>query len=213
MNRSESIANIAKALAAARANFGPVTKNQKANAGKYAYDYADLALILSAVDPALAAAEIAPYQSVKIEGQKCTVTTTLLHSSGEWIESDPLTLSAADDRPQSLGSCATYARRYSLVGVLGVSPASEDDDANVAQGNGEQVTTAPRRQAASPEEAAMREALAKKLKAKFPAAALARKWAETQLGHEVVSFESLSAPDVAALWATLETLEAAKPAA
>ena len=58
--------------------------------------------------------------------------TTLIHGeSGESIETTMLLLAAKTD-PQGQGSAITYARRYSLMSMLGLS-ADEDDDGNAAQ--------------------------------------------------------------------------------
>jgi hypothetical protein len=43
--------------------------------------------------------------------------------------------------PQSIGSCVTYLRRYSLAAIVGVSP--EDDDGNAATGKKEEARVAP----------------------------------------------------------------------
>ncbi len=54
------------------------------------------------------------------------LTTTLLHSSGEWVSSDwpvcPVSETAA---PHRLGAALTYARRYALFTLVGI--AGEDD--------------------------------------------------------------------------------------
>ena len=55
--------------------------------------------------------------------------TTLLHSSGEWIASK-LSIGLTKQDPQAIGSAISYARRYSLSAILGVS--AEDDDAEAA---------------------------------------------------------------------------------
>ena len=56
-----------------------------------------------------------------------TVTTWLMHESGEWLESSVSTVLPAAD-PQSLGSALTYLRRYSLASMVGVAPGDDDDD-------------------------------------------------------------------------------------
>ena len=61
---------------------------------------------------------------------KISISTTLFHSSGEYIEYPPLSLKAADLTPQSAGSVITYARRYVISAILGI--ASDDDN----DGNG-----------------------------------------------------------------------------
>lgn len=53
--------------------------------------------------------------------------TRLTHRSGETISGTMLLLCAKDD-PQGQGSAITYARRYSLMSLLGLS-ADQDDDA------------------------------------------------------------------------------------
>ena len=54
-----------------------------------------------------------------------------MHTSGEWIETDPLTLRAVKTDPQGAGSAVTYGRRYSLSAALGVAW-DDDDDGNEA---------------------------------------------------------------------------------
>ena len=55
-----------------------------------------------------------------------------MHTSGEWIETDPLGLKAEKQTAQGTGSAVTYGRRYSLSAALGIS--SEDDDDGNQQG-------------------------------------------------------------------------------
>jgi hypothetical protein len=55
--------------------------------------------------------------------------TTLLHTSGQWIESAiPLINKKGDDQGQ--GGSITYAKRYGLLSILGIP--TEDDDGNTA---------------------------------------------------------------------------------
>jgi hypothetical protein len=59
-----------------------------------------------------------------------TLTTSLIHKSGQWIESEmPLHLPKQD--PQGQGSAVTYARRYAYMAILGLV-ADDDDDGNAA---------------------------------------------------------------------------------
>lgn len=59
------------------------------------------------------------------------ITTLLLHKSGEWIRGT-LEMPAEKSGPQAYGSAMTYARRYALMAIVGVSTADEDDDAESA---------------------------------------------------------------------------------
>ncbi|PEA90602.1 ERF family protein, partial [Bacillus thuringiensis] len=65
------------------------------------------------------------------DGQNVTLKTLLLHESGEWLESDALTMKPVKNDPQAIGSCVTYARRYSLAAFLSLNT-GEDDDGNHA---------------------------------------------------------------------------------
>lgn len=107
--------------------------------------YADLASVWDACREPLAKNSLAVTQGVSAEGNRVTVTTMLMHSSGQWVKST-LTAHAADDKPQSIGSCTTYNRRYGLSAIVGIAP--EDDDGNAASG-----TTEPKKQQKRPEQA------------------------------------------------------------
>jgi hypothetical protein len=91
--------------------------------------YADLASVWEACRKALTDNGLAVIQSPSAEGPKVTVLTTLLHASGQYIASE-LTMVAAANTPQGVGSAITYARRYALSSMVGV--AQDDDDGNAA---------------------------------------------------------------------------------
>ena len=55
------------------------------------------------------------------------VITTLMHISGEWIEGE-LAIKPTKMDAQGVGSVISYARRYSLMSILGIAAAGEDDD-------------------------------------------------------------------------------------
>ena len=86
---------------------------------------------------------LAVVQTPTAEGSKVTVTTLLMHSSGEWLASD-LTVTADKGTAQGIGSAITYARRYGLSSVVGVAPGDDiadegDDDGNAASGTARQT--------------------------------------------------------------------------
>lgn len=91
--------------------------------------YADLASVWDACRQPLSANGLAIAQGVETDATKVTVTTRLMHASGQWIES-AISSEARDTGPQAIGSCVTYLRRYSLSAMVGVAP--EDDDGNEA---------------------------------------------------------------------------------
>jgi len=130
MKTSESIAEIADALAAARAAITPPSKVHTAGDGKFRYEYATLGDTLTGAAPALSANGLALVQEVgplEMRGEICIVTVTgrLIHASGEWIEAvSEMPVDTPD--PQRVGSATTYARRYQLWGLLNL--AAVDDD-------------------------------------------------------------------------------------
>ena len=129
MKRSENIANLAAALAKFQAEVIDPTKDEKNPFFKS--KYVPLDGLIAAVRPVLTKHGLSYLQFPSGDGQNVTVTTVLLHESGEYIESDPFTLRAAKVDAQGAGSAVTYARRYSLSAILGVAW-QEDDDGNAA---------------------------------------------------------------------------------
>jgi hypothetical protein len=74
------------------------------------------------------------------EGSRSTLTTVLIHESGEQL-SYVMPLLLDKPTPQGQGSAITYARRYALAAALGIS-SEKDDDGNAAtqQSTGEVAT-------------------------------------------------------------------------
>ena len=128
MQTSPTIGKLAEALAAAQGAMKGATKD--AANPFFKSKYADLASCWDACRVPLASHGLSVVQGVSAEGAKVTVTTLLAHASGEWIQ-DAITLEAKDDSPQSVGSAATYGRRYGLSAAVGIAP--EDDDGNASQ--------------------------------------------------------------------------------
>lgn len=60
-----------------------------------------------------------------------TVGTLVMHESGEWIEYDPIKLKPVKNDPQAVGSAITYAKRYALSAIFGIT-SDQDDDGNEA---------------------------------------------------------------------------------
>jgi hypothetical protein len=129
MTRSETVGALGGALSKAQAAMKPALKD--AQNPHFKSSYADLASVWEACRSHLTAHGIAVVQSPEADGPRVSITTTLLHASGEWISS-ALLLTARDASPQSIGSAITYGRRYGLAAMVGVAP--DDDDGEAAQG-------------------------------------------------------------------------------
>ncbi len=123
--------------------------------------YADLTSIMEVAKPALAKVGIAIMQPPSVFDQvNVLVSTMLLHKSGQWMACE-LALASRDSSPQAVGSAITYARRYGLSGLLGIT--AEDDDGNAASGVAAPRKEAPNKPVAvppKPEAFKMREAFA-----------------------------------------------------
>ena len=72
--------------------------------------------------------------------------TTIMHSSGQWMEGEVPCLTTARETKQNpmqqLGSAITYARRYGLAAMVGVAP-EEDEDADEGKKRKPQHGTEP----------------------------------------------------------------------
>lgn len=125
---SPTIGNLAKALAKVQGALKPAKKDKENPF--YKSSYADLASVWEAVKGPLSANELAITQTPSAEYGPDVVAliTTLMHGSGEWIRGTLLMKPSKID-PQGVGSCLTYARRYALGAITGIST-EEDDDGN-----------------------------------------------------------------------------------
>src|SRR4051795_13516025 len=132
---SETIGAIAGALAKAQIELANPEKSLTAiihspfpREGNRSFRYASLSSGLDLVRKSLGRHEIATVQTTSIDDGAGLIrlTTTLAHSSGEWLASDwpvcPVSETAA---PHRMGAALTYARRYALFTLVGI--AGEDD--------------------------------------------------------------------------------------
>ena len=125
---SDSIAQIAAALAKAQGKF---TNPQKDRDNPFFKSkYATLDALIDCTRAVLSENELSIVQVIRTE-RGMELSTRLMHSSGEWIESN-IPLVTAKDGAQKLGSEITYMRRYCYAAILSIT-ADEDEDGNLAQ--------------------------------------------------------------------------------
>lgn len=132
---SETIGAIAGAIAKAQTELTNPEKSLTATIqspfpreSAKSFRYASLASGLDIVRKVLGRQEVAIIQSTAIDwdARLIKLTTTLAHSSGEWMASDwPVCPMSDADAPHKLGTALTYARRYGLFTLVGI--AGEDD--------------------------------------------------------------------------------------
>ena len=125
MLKSTEIKDLAEALAKFQGNIASIKKDSINPFFKS--KYADLASFIETIRKPLSDNGLAYAQFPTGFGG---LTTILMHTSGQWIE-DTMEMRPTDDKPQSVGSAITYARRYALGAVLGLAT-EDDDDGNAA---------------------------------------------------------------------------------
>lgn len=130
MDKSDTIIELAKALAKAQGQISPALKDSENP--HFRSKYADLSSVWAACRKPLTDNGLSVVQ-MPVDAPtpgSVALTTLLLHSSGEYISSTvsaPLTKQDA----QGIGSALTYLRRYALSAIIGVV-ADDDDDGNAA---------------------------------------------------------------------------------
>lgn len=125
------------AISAAKGEIPVIIKNREGHNGKR---YADFAAIARAVDPILGRHGLS-YRFRTEQTDRIAVTCVLSHEAGHSEEttlSGPPDTSGAKNAIQSIGSTLSYLQRYSLVQMLGLA-AAEDDDGHAA-GDGGTIT-------------------------------------------------------------------------
>lgn len=122
-----------QALLLAKSEFKPIIKNKRNP--HFKNEYADLDQILACVEPALHKHGLFISQGV----ENYTLKTTIIHAESGCALSSSYPLPEGLDS-QKFGAAITYARRYDLSALLGVT-ADSDDDGNAASGVGQQQKT------------------------------------------------------------------------
>jgi hypothetical protein len=142
MRTSDTIDALSAAMATAQGEMKPAIKD--ATNPHFKSKYADLASVFEAVRAPFSKHGLSVWQELGNAEGGVTVTTRLVHKTGQWVEFGPLFVPAGKQDAQGLGSAATYARRYGLASALGVC-ADEDDDGNAAaSGGGGKLPASPK---------------------------------------------------------------------
>lgn len=129
MKKSDSITELSKALVKFNGEVSKIAKDS--SNPHFRNKYASLDQIVDEIRPLLQKNGLSVLQFPGGDGERLTLTTILMHESGEWIESEPLTMIPSKKDPQGIGSATTYARRYQLCAFLSLNT-GEDDDGNHA---------------------------------------------------------------------------------
>ena len=128
MEQSESINELATALAKAQAEIRNPGKNTKNTFFKN--EYADLTAVLGCIRPVASANGLSFIQAVEAYNGNVAVSSQISHSSGQWIKQvASVEVPKTSKNPiQDLGSMATYLKRYQAQSMWAIC-ADEDTDA------------------------------------------------------------------------------------
>lgn len=137
---SEGLDQLAAALAKAQAEFGAIPKTETNPFFKS--KYADLATVIKTAGPVATRHGLSVAQFLGCDENGDTLTTWLLHESGQFI-AETMRLHLSKDDAQGQGSATSYARRYAYMAALGLV-ADEDDDGNAAAKTQARSQPAPR---------------------------------------------------------------------
>nr|DAQ33628.1 MAG TPA: ERF superfamily protein [Caudoviricetes sp.] len=163
LQTSDSIVNLAKALVDTQRELKQPFKD--ANNPAFKSQYVPLESVTESITKTATKYGLAFSQFATTDAeQNVSITTVIFHESGEFIQYPALTLKPSKQRvvidteyvngkrvniysneitPQSIGSCITYGKRYSLSAIFGIT-SDKDDDGNEASGvthNGQQQPT------------------------------------------------------------------------
>ena len=150
---SETIGAIAAALAKAQGELTNPDKSLVATVrspnpreNDRTFRYAALSSGLDIVRKTLGGHEIATVQTTAIdhEARLIRLTTTLAHSSGEWMSSEwPVCAISEIAAPRRMGAALTYARRYALFTLVGIAGEDDLDAPDINAGPDGHAATAP----------------------------------------------------------------------
>jgi hypothetical protein len=122
-----------ESVAEAKAEIPPILRNREGHNSK---KYADFAAIARVVDPIISQHGLS-YRFRTTQDERINVTCILSHKAGHYEEttlSGPADQTGNKNAIQAIGSTLTYLQRYSLVQMLGLA-AAEDDDGKAGGGD------------------------------------------------------------------------------
>lgn len=134
MTHSVTLGALAKALAAAQAELEDAKKDSVNP--HFKNKYASLGAVRLELKKVLPKHGLAHVQTTVPHGDAgVCVVTWLLHESGEWLCGE-LFLPVTKKDAQGFGSALSYARRYALAAIVGITSDEDDDAEHAARPNG-----------------------------------------------------------------------------
>lgn len=140
MKTSEDVSALIPALCKAQAEIKPAKFNKQNTFTKS--KYADLGAIQESCKLPLILNGLLVIQDAVTKDNRVDVTTRIVHSTGQWIESEALSVPFSKVDAHGVGAAITYGRRYSLSALLCIST-EEDDDGNSSVDHDERKNSRP----------------------------------------------------------------------
>lgn len=131
MNKSESISELAKALSLFQSEVRQPLKDKENPFFKS--KFVPLENVVEVITETAGKHGLSFLQYPVNEDTKVGIITMLMHSSGEYIETDPIFAQPDKLNAQATGSVITYLKRYSLAAVFGITSDVDDDGNNGSQ--------------------------------------------------------------------------------
>ena len=149
-DRSQEINELAAALAEAQGQIKTAAKDNVAkikmqSGGEFSYKYSTLDDIWEVARSPLSKNGLSVIQIPTNDENKLYLETILIHSSGQWISGTMILpiVAARMSELQAMGSAITYARRYALGAMVGVTTGDDDDGHDDGHAAGDGVKSYP----------------------------------------------------------------------
>lgn len=124
MKNSENINELATAMSKAQSAMRPALKDSINP--HYKSKFSNLTSVWESMRIPFTSNGLTVWQDITTCDKTVSVTTKVVHSSGQWVEFGPLTIPLGKFDAQGVGSATSYAKRYALCAALGI--VSDDDD-------------------------------------------------------------------------------------
>ncbi len=185
-----------------------IKKTATARMKGYSYTFAPLDEICSTVQPVMGPLGLSMrWTTPTIEGDKVTVACVISHRLGHFESSGDVVMPvmAATQRSdgsgegganaaQRVGISLTYAKRYSLLGILGMAPEDDDDAAGAGQERG--ATTGAAQGGQSSHGQDLESVITENQLKRLMAIAGGKKWTDEQIHTLIAGYGYTSRKDV-----------------
>lgn len=131
--QSQELGELASAWAKAQAEMPIVTLDKQVSYKNINFEYASLSNIIAATKPILAKHGLSILQFPTSSIDTVTVTTRIIHSTGQFIDSEISGSLANPKDPKELGSMVSYLRRYAYGSICAIALDGDYDATTISE--------------------------------------------------------------------------------